>query len=228
MKDYLKHIQTYAQLLQEGSVWRDTKEILAPIISDDGNGDVADNYIYEFYCYICIIIDLRQSYDLEFIEGDGKFQFMFPRAASLKKGKPRFHASKNGRLEFQVCAGTKINCIINSEKNHPDISFQIPDASDDPVESDLIIIMDAKFKEGQHASLPKDEVYKFGIIVDLFDLRKQPSTKIEFNLFKKFYGNCLISNAKAYSDADDLRLLKKYAIKEVENFLPNQKFNVLG
>jgi hypothetical protein len=228
MKDYLKHIQSYAQLLQQSAVWNDSREILAPIITDDGSADAADNYIYEFYCYICIIVDLRHNYELEFIEGDGKFQFMFPRAASLKKGKPRFHARKNGNLEFQICAGTKINGIIDSEKNHPDISFQQPAATDDPSETDLIIIMDAKFKEGNNASLPKDEVYKFGIIVDLFDLRKQPSINIDFHAFKEFYGNCLISNAKAYSDPADLRLLKKYAIKEVENFLPNQKFNVLG
>jgi hypothetical protein len=228
MKEFLNYIREYSLVLKEGAIWHNSKDILAPVIGNTDKAVAVDNYIYEFYCYISIIIDLRKKYEIKFVEGSGLYKYKFPQAAANKKGKPRFHAFRNGMLQFQICAGTKINCQIDSEQNHPDISFQIADASDDPSEKDLILIMDAKYKEGIEAVLPKDEVYKFGLIVDLFDLRKELIATIDFEKYKDFQGNCLITNGKAYSDTNDIRLLKKYSIKEVEGFYPGQNFNVLG
>lgn len=227
MKDFIEYIREYASLLQEGSIWSDSKDILAPVITVDNAEVAADNYIYEFYCYISIIIDLRKNYSIKFIEGEGSYKYKFPQAAAIKKGKPRFHAFTGNDLMFQICAGTKILCPIDSEENHPDISFQLPDSSDNPTEGDLIIIMDAKFKEISD-SLPKSEVYKFGTIVDLFDLRRTPKVEILFCQYKGFESNCLITNGKAYSDAGNVQFLNRYWIKEIENFYPGKAFKVVG
>ena len=228
MKDFVDHINSYAALLKQAAVWQSSDEILAPVIGEEAIKTTANDYIYEFYCYLCIIADLKDSYKIEFIKGTGNYEFNFPRKAAKKKGKPRFHAFDKNILAFQICTGTMIKCDFDREKNHPDISFQMPTATEDPTEKDLIIIMDAKFTEHANSRLSKSEFYKFGGIVDVFDLRGTPKVQINFNKFKDMFGNCLITNARAYADIKDLKLSKKWAIKEVENFSPRKKIRVVG
>jgi hypothetical protein len=228
MKDFVDHISKYATLLQKGAVWENTDEILAPVLSEEEKLQATNDYIYEFYCYLCVILDLSSNYKLEFVEGEKEFQYNFPRKAALKKGKPRFHAKEDDQLAFQICAGTRVRCDFDRENNHPDISFQLADATDDPTEQDLIIIMDAKFTEDLSSRLSRTEFYKFGSITDLFNLRGVPKVAIKLKKLKKMFGNCLITNAKAYSDAADIRLLNKWNIKEVENFMPGKTAVIIG
>jgi len=227
MKEFIKTIKDYAVLLNKCSTWHNSKDILAPIITEANTELAADCYIYEFYCYISIIVDLMNKYEIRFKEGKGAFKYKFPQAAANKAGKPMFLAQKNGQTQFQICAGTKINGLIDSEENHPDISFQLPSASDNPTHNDLIIIIDAKFSE-QEGSLPKTEVYKFGMIIDLFELRGLPKDKIKFHKYEGFSANCLITNGKAYSDPSNIQLLQKYAMKEIEKFYPSNTYNIIG
>lgn len=229
MSKFISTLKEYSALLEKCSIWENSKDIIAPIFNADNNSSATDCYIYEFYCYIRIIVDLKHNYTIKFKEGTGKTQFKFPQAAANKKGKPLFLAyDSNGEVAFQICAGTKIACTVDSEENHPDISFQLPSASEDPTHEDLIMIMDAKFKENDEDPLPKTEVYKFGVIVDLFDLRGILKENIIFHELKGFDTNCLITNGTSYSSSTDIRLLQKYVIKEVENFHPNKRFKVIG
>lgn len=225
---FLNELNAYSSLLKTGSVWLGSDEILAPVTGTNSSKIAESNYVYEFYCYISLIIDLSDNYHIKFVEGKGKFRYKFPQAASSKKDKPKFEAYEGGKGVFQICAGTNVSCPIASEDNNPDISFQYFDASDDPDQDDLIIIMDAKYKEDDDADLPKTEVYKFGLIVDLFELKSSPSITIKFNRFKNLVGNCLLTNGQSYSDVTDVALLKKYNIKEVENFAPGKTHRVLG
>lgn len=229
MINFIDHISSYASLLKKAAVWQSSDEILAPVL---GNGTIKqseDDYIYEFYCYLSIIVDLKTNYKIEFIKGKDLFEFNFPRKAAKKLGKPRFHAYEKDNLAFQICAGTMIQCEYDREKNHPDISFQLPNASDNPTEKDLIAIMDAKFTENSKSKLSKSEFYKFGGIIDVFDLRGTPKIKINFDKFKDMEGNCLITNGHAYAKVSDLKLSKKWAIKEVEKFIPVQrKISIVG
>lgn len=227
MKDFIQNIKEYASLLKECSVWHNSKDILAPIITETNSELASDCYIYEFYCYINIIVDLKENYRIVFKEGKGSNKYKFPQAAANKAGKPLFLAYIGDELKFQICAGTKIDGVIDSEQNHPDISFQLSTASDNPTQEDLIFIMDAKFKE-QGESLPKTEVYKFATIIDLFELRGIPKMEIFFSQYKGFATNCLITNGKAYSDSSNVKLLKKYSIKEVELFYPNKNYRIIG
>lgn len=227
MKEFIKNIKDYASILCECSIWHNSKDIIAPIVTESNLELATDCYIYEFYCYISIIVDLKNNYEIRFKAGSGPNKYKFPQAAANKVGKPMFLACKNNKIEFQICAGTKIDGIIDSEANHPDISFQLPTASDKPTQKDLIIIMDAKFKE-QGGSLPKTEVYKFGMILDLFELRNEPKVQILFRNHTSFSANCLITNGKAYSNSSNVQLLQKYNMKEIENYYPDQTYNVLG
>lgn len=227
MSELLNYINEYADCLSKAAVWENSREPIAPVIDKDGHV-AEDNYVYEFYCYISLIVDLMANYEIQFVPGIGNFKHKFPQAAAVKAGKPKFIALKDDIVAFQICAGTRVNCTISSEENHPDISFQLPNASDDPSDTDLISIMDAKYKENHKSNLPKDEVYKFGIIVDLFDLPDKPQIEIKFNKYQHMFGNSLLTNAGAYSNVNDVRLLNKYKVKEVEYFFPGQQFNVLG
>ncbi len=228
MNDFISTLKEYSKMLQSCAVWQDSGDILAPVFSDKDNSVANDCYIYEFYCYVSIIVDLKNIYEIRFKEGKGKTKYKFPQAAANKAGKPHFLAFKNNQLEFQICAGTRIDSVVESEDNHPDISFQAPDASDNPTHEDLIAIMDAKFKENENETLPKAEVYKFATIIDLFELRGGLKKEIEFYRFKGLEGNCLITNGKSYSNPSDVKLLNKYSMKEVENFSPGKKFNIIG
>lgn len=227
MNEFIETIKEYSLLLSECSVWNNSKDILAPIFTNSNTESATDCYIYEFYCYISIIVDLKNNYEITFKEGIGANKYKFPQAAANKSGKPLFYASKDGKIEFQICAGTKIDSVINSEENHPDISFQLPNATDNPTHDDLIIIMDAKFKENGD-SLPKTEIYKFGMIIDLFELKGQPKKDIHFYNYKGFESNCLITNGKAYSDPSNTLFLEKYSIKEIECFFPGKLFKIVG
>lgn len=224
---FIQSIKEYSALLGECSVWHNSREILAPVITDDNKELAADSYIYEFYCYISIVVDLKDNYEIRFVEGQGDYKYKFPQAAANKSGKPLFCAYQNETKKFQICAGTKIRGLVDSEENHPDISFQLPDASGDPTHEDLIIIMDAKFKENGDP-LPKAEVYKFGIIVDLFDLKGSPKSEVLFSKYKGFESNCLLTNGEAYSDTSNVQLLNRYFIKEIEKFYPNGTFRIIG
>lgn len=229
MSNFISTLKEYSSLLQTCSVWENSKDILAPIVTDEDTSISTDCYIYEFYCYIRIIVDLKNNYIIKFKEGKGKTKYKFPQAAANKDGKPLFLAyNDKNEIEFQVCAGTKIDALFDSEENHPDISFQLPTASENPTHEDLILIMDAKFKENDKEPIPKTEVYKFGVIVDLFNLRGKLKKSIIFHELKGLESNCLITNGLSYSNALDTRLLKKYSIKEVEEFHPNKAFNIVG
>ena len=226
-EELLDHLREYSELLRLGSVWHNSKELLAPIF-DDNNVIASENYIYEFYCFISIISDLRKNYILEFVPGTGQFQFKFPQAAATKKGKPKFQAIEKDEPIFQICAGTMIEGRVPSEENHPDISFQKATATDNPTYEDLILIMDAKYRENSKSPLSKDEVYKFGMILTLFALNNSQIADIKFDQLKEFSCNCLITNGKVHNAADDLQILKLFSFKEIVNFAPNSVYSVFG
>lgn len=224
----IEHVKEFSNLLSKCSVWHNSKEILAPILGVNESDNAKDCYLYEFYCYIALITDLQSNYEIEFIKGVGQFEYKFPQSAANKKGKPRFNVSKGGNLIFQVCAGTKVKCDIPTEENHPDISFQLPNASDDPSWTDLICIMDAKFKEVATSSLPKTEIYKFAEILNLYHNPDPESQPIQFAKFHGMWGNCLITNALAHYSTVDCSYLTLKKMKEVEKFFPESIFRVIG
>jgi hypothetical protein len=68
MINFVNHISSYASLLQKGAVWQNSTEVLAPVLGDDDHKQATKDYIYEFYCYLCIIVDLKANYKIEFVQ----------------------------------------------------------------------------------------------------------------------------------------------------------------
>jgi hypothetical protein len=189
--------------------------------------DGADS-IYEFWCLMRILVDLKSNYKIDLIPGNpaGK---IFPQAPSLKKGWPYFKIELNSdpTNKYQVCYGTKIKLSLAPKTTiAPDISIQQHDSTDDPDESMVELIMDAKFKYKNTSALPIDQLHGFMQRVNALQTQNAATIALQFNLLKAIKANCLLTNGKALGDQDDYCKLNK--IKQVEQFDIGTTFNTIG
>src|SRR5690606_17117328 len=101
------------------------------------------------------------TYLLEFVPGTGKHKNAFPKAPADKAGRPRFTVKDlSGNPVCQVCAGTKVADKHGDERG-VDVSIQDPLASNSPGHTDLIAIMDAKYKTDATSRLTHNEYAGF-------------------------------------------------------------------
>jgi hypothetical protein len=228
----LNEINSYASALAKAAKWASSDESVAYVKSRDDD-KTGVNYIYEFYCYIRIACDLKANYKCKYVEGTGLNKHKFPQASSVKKGKPKFifyGIANPTQEEFQYCSGVKIKGKYDIEKDHPDISFQLPNTGDEPGTKDLILILDAKFQLDPKTNLDKGEIDKFETIVRRLKLNSDSrKRKINFNSFKELEGNCLLTNALFHhKECDELEFrLKEEFIKEVQEFYPKKRYKVV-
>ncbi len=219
----LQKIDDYSVALEGASVWDSSGEVFGHVASARKT-----DYVYEFYCYIRIICDLMTNYEVEYNPGSGRYRNKFPKKGVNKAGRPMFYLKKRNsdNREFQVCAGTKVRTRFNAENLHPDISFQKPDASDDPDWRDLFMIFDAKFREHSD-KIPNSVVREFCEIVNMYDIAQTAAnTNIQFNEFTQFVGNCLLTNGLAHNDND--QYIRVRQIKEIERFDVGSVFRIRG
>lgn len=229
-QELLDKINEYVEALAKASVWHGSKESI-PFISELDE-DTSQFYIYELYCYIRIVEDLKnvEEYQLEYIPGSGDFLHKFPKAPADKGGKPRFHVlNKNGEIIFQVCAGTKVEGY-GGVNFSPDISFQNgkEEKGEDPDHNNLIMIHDAKFQQKPGSTLRRDEVFKFAGILQIYHLNLKNNSRsinVKFNKLKGLDGNCLLTNVKGNKDIVDY--LKSVGIKEVVEFCEGKPVQVI-
>jgi|AntRauTorckE5430_2_1112549.scaffolds.fasta_scaffold01993_7 hypothetical protein len=152
-----------------------------------------DDSLFEFYCYMRMLTDLKHNYHIEFIKGaPGN---VFPKGPAKKEGKPRFHINhKATSKKYQLCYGTTIRLSNCAPTTHaPDISLQDISASEDPTEIDVQVIWDAKYKE-KESSLGVSLLREFAMNVVDFRLQIAPSTPLAFRHLTSFNTNCLITN----------------------------------
>lgn len=226
-KAELKKLKTATEKLTKwdssGKAFGHFNVIEAKATSTDG----ADS-IYEFWCLMRILVDLKSNYKINLIPGNpaGK---IFPQAPSLKKGWPYFKIEHNidPTNKYQVCYGTKIKLSLAPKTTiAPDISIQKHDSTDDPVESMVELIMDAKFKYKNTSALPIDQIHGFIQRVNALQTQNAATITLEFNLLKDIKANCLLTNGKALGEQDDYCKLNK--IKQVEQFDIGTTFNIIG
>lgn len=189
--------------------------------------DGADS-LYEFWCLMRILIDLKTNYKIDLIPGNSAGK-IFPQAPSLKKGWPYFKIELNSdpTNKYQVCYGTKIKLSLAPKTTiAPDISIQKHDATDDPDESMVELIMDAKFKYSSTSPLPVDQIHAFIQRVNALQTQNADTLPFKLDLLNDIKSNCLLTNGKALSDQDDYCKLNK--IKQVEQFDISNDYNVVG
>lgn len=223
-KKYIEEIKRFSQKLERASQWQRSKRSIGYI-----ERAKQKSYVYEFYCYIRIIADLKNNYKILYVPGGGIDPNKFPKAAADKSNCPRFdlYDKKSNKHLYQICVGTKVKSASTNKEVHPDITFQSWDAPNDPEEKHLLLMMDAKFKKNSNDSLPLDEILSFGGLVDkVYKLNTKTSPIIHFKELKDILGNTVLTNGKTHDSTDTL--LKAYQIKEVEMFDVGKNYRVKG
>jgi hypothetical protein len=212
----------------EASKWRSSNQTIAKVHLKQKKSN-GEDYIYEFYCYIRVICDLICNYNIEFVDGRGRFQYAFPQAPSPKEGKPYFVAKdkNSSEIKFQICAGTEIATTFQRSPA-PDISFQKPESPENPTFENVLMIFDAKFNR---SNSDKDKVglnqlyYVSGMIRDL-RIENAFLADIMFDELSELKGNCILTNGEACNT--DFEYHRSHNLKEVEKFDANKTFNVIG
>lgn len=190
-------------------------------------GEGAHN-IYEFYCYLRILDDLRKNYKVKFRKGTitGK---IFPEKPFPKVGWPYFVIENKNTAsnKYQVCYGTNIKLSYAAGTTiAPDISFQKYDSSVDPDETMVELIMDAKFIYSYDKKLTIDRIHAFIQRVSALKTGNVNSLHLDFDTLSSIKSNCLLTNGLT---ADKhINYCKAFKIKQVGRFDVKKTFNVAG
>ena len=122
MDKKLDKVKEYVEKLAKASKWKGSKDTIISIQQSKSLKNKKE-YIYEFYCLISILIDLKENYKVE-ITNNGSVNY-FPKSPASKKGFPFFKILDKQTMNelFQVCAGIDIVGLAD-ETSAPDISFQ--------------------------------------------------------------------------------------------------------
>ncbi len=222
--ELIDHINTFAYSLYDVSKWKTSSDPFGHIDSN-----TADNYVYEFYCYMRILEDLQTHYKVRFVPGTKTFP---KKPADKKNGWARFdlYDKNNGTLLFQVCAGTRIeHTDISNYTAAPDISFQTDNSPDEPNEKHVLMIFDSKYKTGKNSNDKKIDIStlrEFANIVGNLDLSATKSSQILLDKLQPLSGNCLISNGQVATNHSPFCIHSK--IKQVGKFIPNATYDVVG
>ena len=223
-QDLIDSINSFATTLYDVSKWNTTSDPFGQIDSK-----TADNYVYEFYCYMRILDDLQAHYDVRFVPGTNSFP---KKPADKKNGWSRFdlYDKTNGKLLFQVCAGTNIeHSAIANYTAAPDISFQTGNSPEEPNENNVLMIMDSKYKTGKNSDEKKIDIStlrEFANIVRDFNLDVTKSSQIQLDQLKSLSGNCLLSNGQPATN--HLPFCVHSKIKQVGIFTLHESFEVVG
>ena len=191
------------------------------------NTDGADS-LYEFWCLMRVLVDLKNNYNVELVPGNPAGR-IFPQAPSSKKGWPYFQIemTSDPSNKYQVCYGTKIK-LSRARKTTiaPDISIQKHDATDDPDESMVELIMDAKFKYKNTSALPIEQLHGFIQRVNALETQNADTLALLFSTLHDIKSNCLLTNGQALAEQEDYCKLNK--IKQVEKFDIGTTYNTIG
>jgi len=198
-KDQLiSEINAFAKAIGNISTWDGTGDVFGHLSTQD-----EDDYIYEFYCYIALLHDLNESQTVNFIVGHKNG--LFPKKPALKKnGWARFDVEDvNNKYKYQACSGTTIKLSTSKTTISPDISFQSADASDDPDENDIVLVLDSKFTS-RKGKIDIATIREFVTIInDLEVTTGKDDLRLAFDKLSDLKANCLISNGSVAKDHSD-------------------------
>jgi hypothetical protein len=185
--------------------------------------------MYEFYCLMRILADLRNNYVITLVPGL-KGKKIFPQAPANKAGWARFTIEpKNTNLtKFQVCFGTKIKLSSSPQSTvAPDISIQNLNATDDPDETMVVLIMDPKYKSNRNTTIDVSLIREFRAIIDDLDIINANISDLLFHSLLNLKSNCLLTNGKAHEDQEQYCI--NHGMKQVGSFIHDTvTFEVIG
>lgn len=202
------------------SVWKSTGKCFGhfQILEQLESQKKVQDRIYEFYCLLRVLEDLKKNYKIELINNP-KNDKVFPQAPGKKENYTYFKLSikSDPSSGFQVCFGTKIALSkVVGKFIAPDISFQILASPLNPTESDVLLIMDPKYKFDSKKSLTTNELEKFMHWVHALQTSNASSEPIDFDELTDLLGNSLLTNGNYIKGQEEY--CKAYFVKQVSNF----------
>lgn len=226
--EILNEINDYADALETAALWHNSKESIDRV-SHKQKINNGEDYIYEFYCYVRVLVDLMYHYKVVFKAGTGKNAMNFPQAPCPKKGRPYFMVKdkETGIDLFQVCAGTQIKTIFPPMQAAPDISFQKPNASDTPDHTEVFAIFDAKFNRGKtKIKVSQGQLSEVTSMIANLQLNTPVVNNIRFKRLAGLTKNCLLTNGKAHFN--NLAYHQHHNLLEIENFTVKAVLTIVG
>ncbi len=131
------------------------------------------DYIYEFYCAMRVLKDLKTNYKIKLVPGN--LGYVFPKKPQEKIDYAKFLIKDKltDKVLFQFCLGVKVQISSSPATTFgADISFQKSNASDTPDETDMVLIMDAKYKKSKATKLDISTIREFAKCVTDMDVPK--------------------------------------------------------
>lgn len=223
MSDFLNNIKDYSKALKEACKWENEKISLVPL------EEATDDYIFEFLCFLIMIVDLSDNYIIEFVEGK-KYKDKFPEKAGLKSNFPRIHLLDKMTKEvmYQLCAGTLIENEFPDQDLYPDISLQTADSPDEPKKEHLLMIWDAKHVSGSGKRISSEELRHFAEIINIYDLCNKPKINLVFSNIKELEKNCLITNGESHHVSNNDSYIKSKGFRLIYKFSNHVNYLHLG
>ncbi len=202
----VKQLGTASRAVSKAAVWTASKPI-----------GKEDHYLFEFLCYAQLVRAAKQQFKIKFRKING--QCRWPQKPGEKSNFSYIDLIKREteELTWQVCTGTKIKDIDGSDRA-PDISLQVPHASDSPTWADVRAIWDAKHRESESDRITRNEFGQFRHIMRQLKIRKPSVNDGLDDLGKDIYRvPALITNGQFSTEKDGTLL--RIGFSEVRGFL---------
>lgn len=209
--ELIAEIDKFSHQLESLSKWNSSE----PFGHLDG---AEDDYIYEFWCAMKLLSDLKTSYSIEVSSVDDRL--LFPKKpAYLSAGKYTYFILTN-KADTAECVqmffGIKfINSYDDNDTSAPDIAFAKPIGRQDPSYNDALLILDAKFKAGKSRKLSKSLIKEFAKTVEDLGLRTG-SIDLKLNKLADLNGNCLITNGEVIRKHENYCI--RFKVRQIGNF----------
>ncbi len=188
------------------------------VLASDATEKKGADKIYEFYCLMKVLEDLKVNYKIT-LEPGTRMDKIFPEAPSPKNGWPffRIENKKNARNKYQVCYGTKVKLSTAPRTTiAADISIQKHNSTYDPDETMVELIMDAKFKYDDSDALSIEQIHAFMQRVNALETSLATRLSLDFSSLTMLKTNCLLTNGRPVANHDAYCI--KYNIRQVGRF----------
>ncbi len=207
-------IKQFKESIGKLSKWEKSGNVFGFIEKDAGKNP---DYLYEFFCAMKILRDLKKSHDISLVKGTRGYKF--PKKPGNKANWAKFLIlDKNTKLELsQFCLGSNIEISLSPQTTFgADISFQTAAAPDNPNENHVILIMDAKYKKSSASKLEIATIREFAQCVTDMQTPKSQQSGLVFSKLSALNANCLFTNGEGMDEHH--QYCKNRKLKQVGRF----------
>ncbi|MBO9200610.1 MULTISPECIES: hypothetical protein [Niastella] len=193
----------------------------------EGISENKTNYIYEFFCAIKVLNDLNTHHNIKLCPGKKGYKFAINPGIKSEWAKFIISKSKSSNEPlYDLCMGVSVKISMSPQTTFAaDISIQDPN-SEDPDESHVVLIMDAKYRKSSKATLDIGIIREFAQCARDMQVPKRLDG-LKFNKLVDLASNCLLTNGELINEHE--QYCKNNKIKQVGRFdCDNRQMIVVG